>query len=416
MLCPCGARTLSFVRALPSAFNRLAWSNLAAQSAEQVALAAAPMIAVFALGAGAGETGLLQTAQTLPFLVLSVPAGVLADRMSRPRLMAGAEAMRALALAGVLALAPLGLLTLPRLALLGFVGACGTVAYSVAAPALVPALVPAAALAAANGRIELARTVAFASGPALAGALVGWTGGAPAFGFAAALSACAVVLLAGLREPPRPARVSHRVLHDLRDGAAFVFGHPLLRPVFITQLVFNTAFFMLQAVYVPYAVHRLGLSAFGVGATLATYGVGMVAGALLAPPIIRALPFGVVVALGPVAGLAAAVVLVLTIWVPAGVLAGVSFFLIGVGPIVWVISTATLRQTVTPRDLLGRASAINITAYGARPIGAALGALLGALYGAETCLVVAAVGFLVQAALILASPVLRLVRQPEMVG
>ncbi len=153
VLCPCGARTLSFVSALPSAFNRLAWSNLAAQSAEQVALAAAPMIAVFALGAGAGETGLLQTAQTLPFLVLSVPAGVLADRMSRPRLMAGAEAMRALALAGVLALAPLGLLTLPRLALLGFVGACGTVAYSVAAPALVPALVPAAALAAANGRI-----------------------------------------------------------------------------------------------------------------------------------------------------------------------------------------------------------------------------------------------------------------------
>ncbi len=141
----------------------------------------------------------------------------------------------------------------------------------------------------------------------------------------------------------------------------------------------------------------------------------MVAGALLTPPIIRALPFGVVVALGPVAGLAAAVVMVLTIWVPAGVLAGVGFFLIGVGPIVWVISTATPRQTVTPRNLLGRASAINITAYGARPIGAALGALVGALYGAETCLVVAAVGFLVQAALIVASPVLRLVRQPEMV-
>jgi len=206
------------------------------------------------------------------------------------------------------------------------------------------------------------------------------------------------------------------VLHELGDGAAFVFGHPLLRPVFLTQLVFNTAFFMLQAVYVPYAVHRLGLSAVAIGATLATYGVGMVAGALLAPPIIRVLRFGVVVALGPVAGLAAALVMVLTIWVPAGVLAGVSFFLIGIGPIVWVISTATLRQTVTPRDLLGRASAINITAYGARPIGAALGALVGALYGAETCLVVAAVGFFVQAVLILASPVLRLVRQPEMVG
>jgi len=399
---------------LPAGFNRLAWSNLAAQSAEQIALAAAPIVAVITLGAGAGETGLLQTAQTLPFLILSIPAGVLADRTSRRRVMASAEALRALALAAVLVLAQVGGLTVSLLGLLGFVGACGTVAYSVAAPALVPALVPAEALAVANGRIELARTVAFASGPALAGALVGWTGGAPAFGIAAALSSCAVVLLAGLREPARPARSARRVLHELREGAAFVFGHPLLRPVFVTQLVFNAAFFMIQAVYVPYAVHRLGLAAFGVGVTLATYGVGMVVGALLAPRIIQMLPFGVVVTLGPIAGLAAAVVMVLTVWVPAAALAALSFFLIGVGPIVWVISTATLRQTVTPGELLGRASAISMTATGARPIGAALGALVGALYGAELCLVVAALGFAVQAAVILMSPVLRLERQPEM--
>ena len=51
---------------LSPAFNRLAWSNLAAQSAEQVGLAAAPIVAVLALGAGTGATGLLQTAQTLP--------------------------------------------------------------------------------------------------------------------------------------------------------------------------------------------------------------------------------------------------------------------------------------------------------------------------------------------------------------
>jgi predicted MFS family arabinose efflux permease len=154
-------------------------------------------------------------------------------------------------------------------------------------------------------------------------------------------------------------------LHELREGAAFVF---------------NASFFMIQAVYVPYAVQRLGLSAFGVGMTLATYGVGMVVGALLAPRIIQALPFGVVVTLGPIAGLAAAAVMVLTIWVPAAVLAALSFFLVGVGPIVWAISTATLRQTVTPRELLGRASALSMTATGARPIGAALGAVLGALY------------------------------------
>src|SRR5437773_8357134 len=99
---------------LPASFNRLAWSNLAAQSAEQIGLAAAPIVAVLALGAGAGATGLLQTAQTLPFLLLSIPAGVLADRASRRRLMAGAEALRALSLAGVLTLAHLNLLKIGR--------------------------------------------------------------------------------------------------------------------------------------------------------------------------------------------------------------------------------------------------------------------------------------------------------------
>jgi MFS family permease len=123
---------------LPAAFNRLAWSNLAAQSAEQVGLAAAPLVAVLALGAGAGETGLLQTAQTLPFLLLSLPAGLLADRSSRRRLMVGAELVRAVSLLGILGFAWTGTLSLPLLALLGFLGATGTVAYSVAAPSLVP--------------------------------------------------------------------------------------------------------------------------------------------------------------------------------------------------------------------------------------------------------------------------------------
>ena len=64
---------------LPRPFLYLAWSNLAAQTAEQLALAATPLIAVLAFHAGEGITGLLQAAQTLPFLLLALPAGVLAD-------------------------------------------------------------------------------------------------------------------------------------------------------------------------------------------------------------------------------------------------------------------------------------------------------------------------------------------------
>jgi hypothetical protein len=41
---------------------------------------------------------------------------------------------------------------------------------------------------------------------------------------------------------------------------------------------------------------------------------------------------------------------------------------------------------------------------------------VGATLGAETCIVVAALGFLVQAALILTSPVPHLARQPEVIG
>ena len=183
----------------------------------------------------------------------------------------------------------------------------------------------------------------------------------------------------------------------------------------MTQFVFNTASFLVFAIFVPYAVHHLGLSATGVGVTLGMFGVGMVVGALLAPRIFGKLRFGTIVAVGPLSGLAAAIVMALTIWLPMPVLAGVSFFLLGVGPILWVISTTTLRQSVTPADLLGRVSAINIMSYGARPIGSGLGALIGGLYGAEACLLVAVAGFAAQFLVIILSAVVRLERQPDMI-
>src|SRR6266702_3310040 len=310
---------------LPDTFNRLAWSNLAAQAAEQIALAAAPIVAVLTLGVAEGQTGLLQTALTLPFVLFAIPAGLLADHISRRSLMAGAEALRAAALAAIVLLLGLGALNLSLLALLGFTAVCGTVVYSVAAPAL-----------------------------------VGWWGASPAFGFAAALSAIAVVLLSGIYEPARAPSPRRHPFQDIREGAAFVFHHKLLRPVFITQFIFNTGWFLQIAVFVPYAVRHLGLTAAGVGTVLTMFGVGMVIGALLATRVMKRIAFGTVVGLGPVTGFVAAVVMALTVLVPSPWLAGLSFFLLGVGPILWVISTTTLRQSVTPPRLLGRVSAINI--------------------------------------------------------
>lgn len=395
-------------------FARLAWSNLAAQSAEQVALAAAPLVAVLALGAGAGETGLLQTALTLPFLLFAIPAGLLADRASRRAMMVAAEALRAAALLAILLLLLTGQVTWPLLALLGFLAACGTVAYSVAAPAIVPALVPPARLGSANARLELARTIAFTAGPALGGMLVAWTGAGAAFGFAAGLSLLAAMLLAGIDEPVRRPAPRRRPLQDIAEGMAFVWNHGLLRPILATQVIFNAAFFMLMGVLAPYAVRHLGLGASGVGVVMGLYGAGMLVGALLAPAVMRRLRFGPVVAVGPLSGLAGSLAVAATIWMPSPALAGLGLFLLGLGPIIWVISTTTLRQAVTPGALLGRVSSLSVLATGARPVGAALGALAGELYGAEAALLLAVAGFAAQALVILASPAVRLARQPEM--
>jgi predicted MFS family arabinose efflux permease len=146
------------------------------------------------------------------------------------------------------------------------------------------------------------------------------------------------------------------------------------------------------------------------------YGVGMVVGALLATRVMQRLAFGTVIGLGPVTGFVAAAVMALTTMFPTPLLAGLSFFLLGVGPILWVISTTTLRQSVTPPSLLGRVSAINIMSYGARPLGSALGAIVGGFYGAEACLYLAVAIFGAQALVILMSPAVSLARQPEMVG
>jgi len=399
---------------LAGPFHRLAWSNLVAQSAEQLSIAAAPMVAVLALGAGAGETGFLTAAQTLPFLLLSFPAGVLVDRLPRRGLLVTAELVRAAALLALPVLAAFGWLSVPLLALVGFVAATGTVVYSVAAPALVPALVPRASLAAANGRLELARSVAYAAGPALAGALVGWAGASPAFTLAAVLSGVAVVLLVGVPEPPRPARPSRHLGRELQEGAGFAWTHRFLRPILLTAVVWNLSWFILQAAYVPYAVHVLGMTASAIGTTLAAYGVGMLVGALLAARLMQSFSIGITIAMGPLVSVAAAAVMVASLWVPSPLLVGASFFLFGAGPLLWTISQTTLRQTITPDALLGRVSALFMTASaGARPIGAAIGGAVGAASGPEAAILLAALGFVVQALVITRSPVPRLARLPE---
>jgi MFS family permease len=399
---------------LLSPFHRLAGANLAAQSAEQIGLAAAPMLAVLTLGAGAAETGLLSAAQSLPFLLLSLPAGVLADRMHRRRLMTAAEWLRALALLALPAMLWAGTMSLAALALIGALTATGTVVFSVAAPALVPGLVPRAAWGTANTQLELARSLAFAAGPALAGALVAGFGGGPAFGLAAALSVLAALLLGGIPEAPPADFPRRNIRADLLEALRFVRGQPLLRAIMATAVVWNLSWFVLQSVFVVYAAGHLGLNAAQIGFTLAAYGAGMVAGAVAAPLITRHVPIGRFIVCGPLGSVAGAAALLGSWAVPGPALPVLGYFLFGFGPILWTIGQTTLRQAVTPQAMLGRVSALfMMAAYGARPVGAALGGLVGATLGLEWALALVALGFAAQAGIVLLSGIPGLRTLPE---
>ena len=111
--------------------------------------------------------------------------------MRRKRLLVAAELLRAAALFALPILLWQGWLDVVKLAWIGAFTATGTVVYSVAAPALVPTLVPRPMLADANTRLELARSLAFAAGPSVAGVLVAAIGGGAAFAIAGGLASCA---------------------------------------------------------------------------------------------------------------------------------------------------------------------------------------------------------------------------------
>jgi MFS family permease len=399
---------------LPQPFIRLAWANLFAQAAEQLSLAACPIIAVLMLAAGPGEIGLLASAQTLPFLLFSIPLGLLADRVSRQKIMVASECIRTLALVGLMACVAFNQVSMPILAILGFIGALGTVGFSVAAPALVPSLVPRAALARANGKLELARSTAFAAGPAVAGAIVSWAGATPTFSVAALLSSAAVLLLLKVYDAQLRSTVQRNIFADLKQGMRFIWSQEFLRPILFTSIAWNIAWFVLQAAYVPYAIRVLGLSSGEVGMTMACYGIGMITGALLAPKVIKHIPFGTAILVGPWFSVAASAVMLATLLLPSGWLAGLSYFLFGAGPILWTITSTTLRQTVTPSDLLGRVGSMMLTVnFGIRPIGAALGAFIGSQWGEAACLTVSLAAFFVQSLVITFSAVRGLKALPQ---
>lgn len=392
-----------------SSAKPLLWSTLAAQFSEQIALAAGPIAVVVMLGGGATDTGFVQMVQTLPFLLLSLPVGVLVDRLSRRRLMIWAEILRGATLGLIMLALATNLLTVPLLAALGFIGTVGTLIFSVAAPALLPKIVRPTELPVVNRWLELARSAAFVAGPPLGGALVGWTGASLAFLVAMSASIGSLLLVSRLPEPIAIARPRRHFLQEVVEGCRFVAGDSLLLPIAATASLFNVGWFILQAVFVVFLINHLGADAAMVGLVFGVYGVGMIAGAFLAKPLAQYLPLGVLIAVGPLGGFIGSLLVLTSVAVPSLPLVGLAFFCFGFGPILWTINTTSLRQVITPQPMLGRVSALlTLATSGARPIGAGIGLLIASLSGPEACLMASAFCFLLQLLIIVVSPAARL--------
>ncbi len=366
-------------------FFVLLLTGIAAQFADKLALDTITLAATQG-GATPRLVGLLVAAQSAAWLLVSLPAGVLADRIApRSLILAGGGLMMAGSLAGAALLAS-GNAGWP-LALSTFIAASGPVIIALSIFVLLPRAVAVAELPRANGRLELGRAILSLAAPLLAGWAV--ARGAAALGLLLCAACGLVVLAAAARLPgTRPVAPPRQPLfRSIAEGGAFVARHPYLRPIALCAIGWNLAFFAFMALFAPYAARILLLTPETIGLASSVYGAGLVLGALTGPWLIARLPTGPLLVFGPASSLLGAGVLALTppqIGWPALAFA---FFLFGFGPILWFIVQTSLRQAVTPQALLGRVSATLTTAmYGMRPLGALAGGLAGEWFGLQSAI------------------------------
>jgi predicted MFS family arabinose efflux permease len=402
-------------------FAALLGAAAGTHAADQLALATLPLTATLVLGAGPGVLGLLVAAQSAAWLLVSLPAGAWVDRLPRRRLLIAALGFGLLASVVAVIAAATGAASL--LGVAAFLGASGTVIYVLTSVSLLPSLVPSADLQRANARLELARAIVSLAAPFVAGLLAQHLSPTWGYGLAALGAALALACVLALPHVPAPTAGVTRpsFLAAIRAGARFVMHHDLLRGISLCAIFWNFAFFALLAIWAPLALGPLGLDPTHMGLAQSTYGAGLILGALVAPITSRRLPPLVTLIFGPAVSVVAAG---LFLAAPAygGTTAGFAFaaagyFLVGFGPMLWLICQTTVRQLVTPFSLMGRVNATVQTAiYGVRPLGALAGGMLAAEAGLQSALLLIAVAFALSTLVIVLSPLARLRAMPVLAG
>ncbi|MGH2428610.1 MAG: MFS transporter [Candidatus Limnocylindria bacterium] len=412
-------------------FLKLWTAQTVSQFGDEVTQLALPFVAIATLDAGPLEMGLLATFQFLPFILLTLPAGVWVDRMRRRPILIGADIGRAILLVSIPVAFIMGWLTMTQLFVIAFLVGCLEVFFDVAHDAYLPSIVERNQLPEGNAKFEISNSAATIAGPGIAGFLVAVVTAPFAIFFDAIsyLAATVFVFLVRRHEPapertPRadPAVLGRRqrpgaeMRRDIAEGLRYVLGHRYLRSIAACTGTFNLFFNMGGAVMLLYIVQQLGLTPATIGLIFSIGNVGVLLGALSTGRIARRVGVGPAI-IGSVAiGSPALLMIPLAppdLAVPVLVASGV---LVGWSTVVYNVNQRSLRQAITPDRMLGRMTAtMRFIVWGTIPIGALAGGFLGELIGLRTTLIVAGLGVLVAFLPVLFSPVRGLRQMPEAV-
>lgn len=311
----------------------------------------------------------------IPWLLFSLPAGVIADRTDRRKLIARADLLRALIVAAILtlALSNPGAGAIWILAGLALLLGSAEVLRDNAAQTILPDIVDASDLEAANGQLWSAEQLTGQFiGPPLAGLLIA-TGIAVPFGldFAVLVLAAGLVWMISLT-PKAPVKTAF--LTAMKEGIAFMRSDRVLLRLAIVLGCANFLAMLTITVQVLFAQDLLGLSAAHYGGILSVAAAGAIGGGLCAPILIRHL------------GAQLCLYLALATWgfgygavglSQSGLTMAVALFSNMFAAMVWNVITVSWRQRRIPAELLGRVNSIyRFFGWGSMPLGSLTGGLI----------------------------------------
>lgn len=350
--------------------------------ADQIALVSVPLVAAIVFNATAGQIGLLVACQSLGQLLGSIPFGLIVDRFHARWVVMGATIISAVGFAGAwFAIATSNLVVFGLLVTLaGF----GIVLFLLVALAMIPVIAGAGGVARANSRVEIPRSVMSLAVPLVVGATI--TSAKSDWVFAPAFIGPVYAFIVATRlpniAPRRSASTTATTTRTrLSEGGKFVIAQGHLRAITLCSLSWNFAFSVLLVAMVP-LLKDLGKDPGVFGIALASFGLAAVIGSWLAGRLSNSVEPRIVLMLGPASSVLAAGLVLAAHSSGSVAFIYAGFLVLGLGPSMWIVAQNTVRQLVTPRDMLGRVNAMIQTAiYGVRPIGAIVG---GALIGATS--------------------------------